>query len=70
MGSDPMHFNIAVPLAFMRALKQCNMQVIEPIAKYSITIPKMYLNNVINNLSNLNSKFEIIEGDSEKVTLN
>jgi len=69
MGSDPMHFNIAVPLAFMRALKQCNMQIIEPIAKYSITIPKVYLNNVINNLSNLNSKFEIIEGDSEKVTL-
>ncbi|MFZ2150779.1 MAG: translation factor GTPase family protein [Candidatus Absconditicoccaceae bacterium] len=70
MGSDPMHFNIAVPLAFMRALKQCNMQIIEPIAKYNITIPKIYLNNVINNLSNLNSKFEIIEGDSEKVTLN
>ena len=70
MWSDTKHFNIAVPLAFMRALKDSWIKLIEPIAKYSIVIPKDYLNVTINSLSSFNSSFEIIEDDSEKTTIN
>ena len=65
-----MHFNIAVPLAFMRALKDSNIKVIEPIAKYSVVVPKEYLNITINSLSSFNSHFEIIDYNSERVKIN
>ncbi len=69
MWSDPKHFNIAVPLALIRALKDSNIKIIEPIAKYEIVIPREYLNNLINTLWNLHSSFEILEDNSEKVKI-
>jgi translation elongation factor EF-G len=70
MGSDPMHFNIAVPLAFMRALKDCNMKIIEPIANFTIILPRDYLSKVVNHLSSFNSSFEVImDNESKKVTI-
>jgi len=70
MGSDPMHFNIAAPLALMRALKDCNMKVVEPIAKFTIILPREYLSNVVNHLSAFNSNFEVMDENSDKLTIN
>ncbi len=61
MGSEPKHFNIAVPLAFMRALKDSGVELLEPISSYSIIVPKENLNNVIQLLSKKESSFEIDE---------
>lgn len=69
MGSDPMHFNIAVPLALMRALKDSNMRILEPISRYTITFPKNYLSAVIKTLSTSNGSFEVTRDDSEEVTI-
>lgn len=70
MGSEPKHFNIAVPLAFMRALKDSGMQILEPISTYSIVVPKENLSNVIQLLSKKGSNFEINEaiGNNVKIT--
>lgn len=69
MWSDPKHFNIAVPLALIRALKNSDIKIIEPIAWYTIIVPKNYMDSVISTLSNLNSKFQILQYDSDKVTI-
>lgn len=55
MGSEPKHFNIAIPLALMRALKNSNPRILEPISDFSIVIPKDDTSNVINLLSTKNS---------------
>ena len=59
MGSDPKHFNIAVPIAFMRALKECNMKVLEPICKYSLVVPKESVSIILQNLSSKNAIYQI-----------
>ena len=69
MGSDPMHFNIAVPLALMRALKDSHMKILEPISRFTIAIPKIYMSEVIKALSGFNSAFEVTKDDSEEVTI-
>ncbi len=61
MGSEPKHFNIAVPLAFMRALKDAGMQVLEPISTYTIVIPKGSLSIVVQSLAKKGANFEIDE---------
>ena len=61
MGSEPKHFNIAVPLAFMRALKDSDVELLEPISSYSIIVPKEDLSNVVQLLSKKSSNFEIDE---------
>lgn len=70
MGSEPKHFNIAVPLAFMRALKDAGMQILEPISTYSIVVPKENLSSVIQLLSKKGSNFEIDEAmeNTAKIT--
>lgn len=47
VGSEPEHFNIATPLAFMRALKNVGVILLEPTVDYEINVPQVYLNNVI-----------------------
>lgn len=69
MGSEPKHFNIAVPLAYIRALRDAEMQILEPISSYSIIVPKDSLSNVIQLLSRKNSNFEIDESMGENVKI-
>jgi ribosomal protection tetracycline resistance protein len=69
MGSDPMHFNIAVPLALMRALKDSKMRILEPISRFTITIPRVHLSEVVKALSGFNSAFEVTKDDSEEITI-
>lgn len=69
MGSSPLHFNIAVPLALMRAFKKCNMQIVEPIFSYTLCIPKESLTMVIKSLSNKSSVFEIEKEEEDEITI-
>lgn len=69
MGSEPKHFNIAVPLAFMRALKDAGMQILEPISNYSIIVPKENLSSVIQLLSKKGSNFEIDEAMENNIRI-
>lgn len=69
MGSDPKHFNIAVPLALMRALKNCNEKILEPISEYYVVIPKESMSDVTKELSSRNAFYEVISENSENLTL-
>lgn len=69
MGSDPLHFNIAVPLALIRALKQAEMRILEPISRYTVIFPKEFLSEVIKTLTGFNGTFEITRDDSEEITI-
>lgn len=59
LGSDPKHFNIAVPIALMRALKECDMEILEPISEFIITIPSNQLNIITQYITNKGATFEI-----------
>ncbi len=52
VGSEPMHYNIAVPIALMRALKNAQTNILEPNIKYEITTPNEYLKPLIALTSN------------------
>ncbi len=58
--SDPSHFNVIVPLAFMRALKNAEMQLEEPMMKYEITVPNENIRQVLSSVSSLGVKYEKI----------
>lgn len=69
MGSEPKHFNIAVPLALMRALKNCNERILEPISEYYVVIPKESISDVTKELSSRNAFYEVISENSDNLTL-
>lgn len=69
MGSEPKHFNIAVPLALMRALKDCNEKLLEPISEYYVVIPKSAMSDVTRELSSRNAFYEVISENSESMSL-
>lgn len=69
MGSEPKHFNIAVPLALMRALKNCNERILEPISEYYVVIPKESMSDVTKELSSRNDFYEVISENSDNLTL-
>lgn len=69
MGSEPKHFNIAIPIAFMRALKDADMKVLEPISHYSIITPKDDLSNVLQLLSSKGGISEVVSENLENITL-
>ena len=59
LGSEPKHFNIAVPLALMRALKASNPIVLEPVSEYTIVFPDSFSSIVIQYVSGLNGVYNI-----------
>ncbi len=69
VGSEPNHFNIAVPIALVRALRNSNIKILEPISKYILVTPKNYLAPVVQSLSSKSSIFEIYENDNQLVTI-
>ncbi len=69
MGSEPKHFNIAVPLALMRALKDCNERILEPISEYYVVIPKESMSDVTKELSSRNAFYEVMSENSGNLTL-
>lgn len=68
-GSDPLHFNIIAPIALFRCLKKAEMKLLEPVCRYTITIPAENLNAVIKSLTIKNSVFEITRNSNKLVII-
>lgn len=69
VGSDPSHFNIAVPIALMRSFKDANMQLLEPNMLYDITSPKQYFKSLLSLTSNYGVLYDSIEKDETNVKI-
>ncbi|MBQ9024312.1 MAG: TetM/TetW/TetO/TetS family tetracycline resistance ribosomal protection protein [Bacilli bacterium] len=67
--SDPSHFNIAVPLALMRSIKDAGMQLLEPLMDYEVSTPNDSFRKVLAALSNLGLKYEQINDNGENTIL-
>lgn len=61
VGSDPSDFNIAIPIALMRAFKDAGMKVLEPNIMYEVTCDKDVYKNVLSLLSNYGVLYDSIE---------
>ena len=68
-GSNPSHFNIIVPIALMRALKNSNMKILEPISYFKIITPTDTLTAVVQSLNSKGAIYEIEKEDKRKVVL-
>ena len=69
VGSEPMHYNIAVPIALMRALKDAKTHILEPNIKYEITTPNDYLKPLIALTSNCGLLYDDIIIKTKNSTL-
>ena len=49
--SDPSHYNVIVPLAIMRSIKNANMRLLEPVMEYTMIIPEEYYKRIISCVS-------------------
>jgi len=63
MGSDPSHFNIAVPIALFRCLKKSRVQILEPMCNFEISFPTKFLSKVYSSLSERNAKFYVLKSN-------
>ncbi len=68
-GSNPMHFNVIVPLALIRALKKCKTKILEPMVDFFIQIPNEYLNLIYKELASINAIFKIQKENLKTTTL-
>lgn len=67
--SEPVHFNIATPIALYRALKESGTQLLEPYNRYSLITNEQDLKTVMSMLNNYAADIRNIEYDSNKVTI-
>ncbi len=68
-GSNPSHFNIIVPIALMRAIKNSNMKILEPVSKFKLISPIDTLTLIIQSLNNKGAIYKIVREDNNKVVL-
>ncbi len=67
--SDPSHFNVIVPLALMRSIKEAGMQLLEPIMQYEISSPKETFRAVLSSLSAMGVDYEKITHVNDNVII-
>lgn len=67
--SDPSHFNVIVPLALMRSIKDARMQLLEPIMQYEISSPNESFRSVLSSLSAMGVDYEGITHLNNNVTI-
>ena len=67
--SDPSHYNVVVPLALMRCIKDANMQLLEPIMEYEVTTPNHCFKSVLSAISNLGVKYDEILKNEDNTML-
>ena len=65
--SEPMHFNIATPIALYRALKEVGTQLLEPYNKYDLITNEKDLKTVMSMLSNFDASITNIEYGSDSI---
>lgn len=67
VGSDPADFNIAVPIALMRAFKNAGMKVLEPNMYYTINSNKDTYKSILSLVSNCGVLYDTIDYDGMNV---
>ena len=67
VGSDPADFNIAVPIALMRAFKDAGMKILEPNMYYTINSNKDSYKSILSLVSNYGVLYDSIEYDGMNV---
>lgn len=67
--SEPMHFNIATPIALYRALKESGTKLLEPYNKFDLITNERFLKTVISMLSNQGAAINNIEYGSESIVI-
>lgn len=67
VGSDPADFNIAVPIALMRAFKDAGMKILEPNVYYTINCSKDNYKSILSLVSNYGVIYDSIEYDTSNV---
>lgn len=70
VGSDPSHYNIAVPIALMRAFKDAGMKILEPNMYYEITTPNTNFKPILSAVSNLGVLYDSIRRENNYVKIN
>ena len=58
--SEPAHYNVAVPIALMRCIKDAGMQLLEPVMQYEITSPKEDFKKIISATSSIGVEYDNI----------
>lgn len=69
MGSKPKHFNIIIPLALYRALRNSKVQIMEPVSTYTIEAHKNMLKPLSNLLSLYHSRPMVREMEHDGIAL-
>lgn len=69
VGSDPFDFNIAVPIALMRAMKDAGMMILEPDIFYTITCDKNCYKPILSVTSNYGIIYDSITYDNNEIKL-
>ncbi len=67
VGSDPQDFNVAVPIALMRAFKDAGMKVLEPNMYYTINSNKDTYKSILSLVSNYGILYDSIDYDGQNV---
>jgi len=67
VGSEPADFNIAVPIALMRALKNAGMKILEPNMYYTVNCSKDNYKNILGQVSNYGVLYDSIDYDGMNV---
>lgn len=67
--SEPMHFNIATPIALYRALKESGTKLLEPYNRYDLITNERDLKAVISMLSNQGATINNIEYGKEAIII-
>ena len=65
VGSETKDYNIATPIAFMRALKECGTNLLEPIVMYTISVPQGFSVEIIKKLAGTKKGYEEIHLNSK-----
>lgn len=68
--SEPMHFNIATPIALYRALKEAGTKLLEPYNKYRLTTNEKDLKSVMAMLNNQGAEIIDVQFDNDLVIIN
>lgn len=58
--SEPSHYNVVVPMALMRSIKDAQMQLLEPVMEYEITVPEEYYKKIISSTSSMGVQYDKI----------
>lgn len=69
VGSDPADFNIAVPIALMRAFKDAGMKLLEPNMFYTINSPKDDYKAILSLVSNYGVLYDSINFDGTNIVM-